>query len=324
VTITASYFGDSVHASSSGSSSLSVKKFSLVKEANGLVAYDPLNNVTKSQAQLQATSRYWVYGGSAQPQNAPYQFNEDPQGFHIGVQALASGKYAGFYAVTPATTAQVYHAVITEPSQTIPTDVYNTALYVQTANGSINYIFCGAQTLPSGVTWSVWSATGDTTQAKTFTQLWYDPSPNQPLTRSCTLVTNGKNYLVVYLDNSQVYQSSSLNLQMPSPFIAFLEVQTSYPGQMLIGTFTNFYVSTTTSLTVDNLPSGASSVQLVDQSGSILASSPVSNGVAVLDIARYAFPLSASIVVKDSGGGTIVASGVLSLVGGDRYGVVTA
>jgi len=322
VTITASYLGDSAHATSSGTSSLAVKKFSLVKEANGLVARDPLNNVTMSQQQLQASSRYWRYGGDAVGLNAPYQFNEDPQGFHIGVQATASGKYAGFYAVTPPSNAQVYHARITEPVQTIPSDVFNAALYVQTGNGSVDYVFCGPQTTASGTTWSVWQATGNSTMAKSFTQLWFDPTPNQPLTRSCTLVTNGANYLAVYIDNSLVYQSSALKLSMPSPFIAFLEVQSSYAGQMLSGTFTDFYATMGPAVTVDNLPAGAATVQLVDSFGNVITSSPVSNGIAVLDIGRYPFPLPASIVVNDSTGGTLASSGPLTLWGGDRYGVV--
>jgi len=323
VTIKASFSGDSTHATSSGVSSLTVnQRFSLSKEGGGLVVRDPLNNVTMTQQQLQTTNRYWKYDGSARGEGAPYSFSEDTQGFHVGAQALTDGKYAGFFAVTPNISAQVFHANITGPGQTIPNDVFNTALYVQTWNGSIDYVSCGSMTLASGTYWGVWSATGNSTMAKTSTQLWEDTTPNQPLTRSCTIITDGKNYLSVYLDNTNVYQSASLNLQMPSPFQAFIEVQSSYPGQMLSGTFKDFYVSTITGLTVDNLPAGASSVQLVSPSAVVLMSSPASGGVAILDIGRFHFPLSASIVVKDSSGNTIVASSVLSLTGGDRYGVV--
>jgi hypothetical protein len=299
-----------------------VKKFSVVKEANGLVAFDPLNNVTKDQATLQSTSRYWRYGGSAQVSGAPYAFNEDQQGFHIGIQAKADGQWTGYYAVTPPTNAQVFHAIITEPVQTIPTYIFNSALYVQTANGLVNYVSCGAQTDSSGTYWSVWQASGDTTQAKTFTQLWADPTPNQPLTRSCAIVTNGSNYLAVYLDNSLVYSNNALSLQMPSPFIAFIEVQTSSASQMLYSTYTDFYSTTGTAVTVDNLPAGASSVQLVDQSGNVMLSAPVSNGVAAFDIGKFTFPITASIVVRDSSGTTLASSSLLSLWGGDRYGVV--
>jgi hypothetical protein len=323
VTIKASYSGDSTHAASSGMSSLSVsQRFSLSKEGSGLVVRDPLNNVTMTQTQLQTTNRYWKYDGSARGEGAPFSFSEDTQGFHVGVQALADAKYAGFFAVTPYISAQVYHANITGPARTIPNDVYNAALYVQTWNGSIDYVSCGSMTLPSGTYWGVWSATGNSTMAKTSTQLWEDTTPNQPLTRSCTIVTDGMKYLAVYLDGANVYQNNQLNLQMPSPFQAFIEVQSSYPGQMLSGTFTDFYVSTITGLTVDNLPAGASTVQLVGPSNVVLTSSAASNGVATLEIGRYHFPLAARIVVKDASGNTIVASSLLSLIGGDRYGVV--
>src|SRR2546422_3733070 len=43
-----------------------------------------------------------------------------------------------------------------------------------------------------------------------------DTSPNQPLTRDCTIITNGNNYLKVYLDNVLVYESNNLDLQMRS------------------------------------------------------------------------------------------------------------
>jgi hypothetical protein len=268
-------------------------------------------------------SKYWHYGGSAVAQNAPYSYSEDSSGFHIGVQAVAPAKYAGFYAVSPYTAAQLFHAVIHEPVQTIPQNVFNTALYVQSGNASVNYVFCGAQTTSSGTVWSVWQATGNITMATSFTQLWSDPSPNQPLTRSCTIITNGNNYLSVYLDNALRFMSTTLHLKMSSPFIAFLECQTSYAGQMLTGTFEDFYVSTTPTLTVTNLPSTASSVQLVDSLGNVMTA-PVSNGVAVFDIGGKTFPFSASIIVKDSTGSTIVASGTLSLVGGDTYTVVAS
>ena len=159
--------------------------------------------------------------------------------------------------------------------------------------------------------------------ATTFTNLWTDTSPNQPLTRSCTIITNGNNDLTVYLDNAQVFMSTALHLEIASPFMAFLECQTSYAGQMLTGTFEDFYVSTTPILTVTNLPSTASSVQLVDSFGNVV-SAPVANGVAVFDIGSKTLPFSASIVAKDATGNTIVASGILSLVGGDTYTIVSS
>jgi hypothetical protein len=142
VTIIASYSGAATHGASSGTSSLTVtaaQRLSIVKQTSGLIVYDPLNNITMKTGD---TSRYWRYGGSAQGQGAPFSYSEDTQGFHIGVRAKAPGMWAGFYAVTPLITAQLFHAVITEPVRTIPDGVFNTALYVQTGDGSINYVTC--------------------------------------------------------------------------------------------------------------------------------------------------------------------------------------
>jgi hypothetical protein len=324
VSITAGYPGDSTHSTSSGASSLTVDtatQYSIAKQSSGLIDFDPLDNVTMSQQQLQSSQKYWSYGGSAAYYGAPYSFDEDGQGLHVGVQAPASGQYAGFYAVTPDTHGEAFHANLTLPTSTTAQGVYNVGLYVQTDNGSIDYVTCIGQTSSAGAQWSVWSATGNSTTAKTITELWADLAPNQPLSQSCTIVTNGRNYVSIYLDNSNVYANDKLNLQMPSPFNAFLEVESSYSGQMLTGTFTDFYATTGGNVTVNGLPTGASHAQLDSPSGAVLASSQASSGTATFDIAGYTFPLSASIVVKDSSGVTLVSSSVLPLWGGDSYSV---
>jgi len=100
-------------------------------------------------------------------------------------------------------------------------------------------------------------------------------------------------------------------------------VQSSYAGQLLTGTFTTFYATTGTSISVTNLPSNAATVQLVGASGTVLASSPVSNGVATLDIGNNSFPLSARIVAKSADGTTLVSSAVVFLWGGDTYAMAS-
>jgi hypothetical protein len=274
-----------------------------------------------TQAQLQAQGRYYFYG-SAPVQNAPYNFYEDQQGLHIGVQAVTQNTYAGFFAQRNFNVGQVFHANITAPVRTIPSGYYNTGIYLQTGNGYISYIFCGAVTSSYGTLWSVQQATSNNVNyAQNYTVLYTDYSANQALSRSCTIATNGSNYLAVYIDNSLKYSSSTLNLQYTRPLQVYLESQSSYAGQELYGTFMDFYVTLGTAITVSNLGANAASLQLVSPSGVVLVSSPVSNGIAVLDIGKFTFPLSASMVVKDSSGGTIVASGGLSLVGGDTYAV---
>jgi len=324
VTITATFSGDTVHGTSSGTSALTVQGYSVAKQSSGQVLFDPLNNVTMSQQQLQVQGRY-TYGGDAVGEGAHYNYDENVSGhspgFHIGIQALAPGKYAGFYALKNFGTGTLYHAVITAPTRTIPSDYINTGIYVQTGNGSVNYVSCGEVTSSFGTYWGVWMATGNSTMAKTSTNLWYDTSANQALTRSCTIVTDGGSHLTAYVDNTLVYSNSALNLQFTRPFMMFLEVQTSYAGQELYGTFTNFYVSTGTAITLSNIPSGAATVKLVGQSGNTLATSAVSNGVATMDIGQFTFPLSVQIVVQRTDGTVLVSSAIIALVGGDAYTV---
>ena len=330
VTITASYSGDPIHSTSSGTSSLSVNAavtYSIAKASSGLVLFDPLNDVTMSQQQLQAQGRY-TYGGDAVAENAPYSFSEDSNGLHIGVQAPAypPGTYAGFYAADlNFNQGQVFHAVMTVPSRTIPSGFYNVGLYVQTGNGYIDYIFCGSVTSSSGTFWGASIATSNNTNsAASYQSLWFDSSANQALTRSCTIVTNGSSMLKVYVDNVLVYSNSALNMQFARPLQTYLEVESSYSGAVLSGTFTDFYVTTTTAITLSNIPGGATSVKLVDQSGNTLATSPVTNGVATMDIGQDTFPLSAKIIVQRADGSTLVSSVVLALWGGDTYTVASS
>ena len=324
VTVTASYSGDSGHSSSSGSASLTVQQsqsYAISQSSSGLVFQDPLT-ATMTQQQLDSQGTYTWQGSAQGYPNAPYNYSEDSQGLHIGVQAPAPGAYAGFFGTKNFNTGDVFHAVITAPSRTIPSDDYNVGIYVQTGNGPIDYIFCGPDTSSSGTFWGVTIATSNNNNSATnYNNVYVDTSANQPLTRSCTVVTDGNNLLKVYIDNSLVYSTTSANLGYSRPLEMYLEVESSYNGQELYGTFTDFYVTTSTTLTVNGVPSGVSSVQLVSSSGTVLATSAVTNGVATFDLGPYTYPVSASIVLKDSSGGTVASSGTFNLYGGDVYTV---
>ncbi|MDG7006990.1 MAG: hypothetical protein JRN06_01955 [Nitrososphaerota archaeon] len=78
---------------------------------------------------------------------------------------------------------------------------------------------------------------------------------------------------------------------------------------------------TSTTLTVNGVPSGVSSVQLASPSGAVLGTATVTNGVATFDLGPYTYPVNASIVLKDSSGGTVASSGTFNLYGGDIYTV---
>ena len=287
---------------------------------SGLVASDSLTNETMSQQQLQANPGYWTYFGSAPPEHAPYSFNRDTQGLHIGVQAPKDGTWAGFFAMSQNHNAELWSAKVTNPVRTISStqDGYENGMYVQTSNGLINYVTCTTLTNNQATIWAVFSATGNTNQVTSETLLWVDNSANQPLTHDCTIITNGNNYLKVYLDGNMVYTSNNLNLQMPEPFNDFLEPETSYAGQELVGTFTNYYVTTNETAKVINLPVTAARVDLDDPSGNVLATSQVMGGTATLDVGKYNFPIAGTIKVYDLSN-AIIESSSESVYGGDVY-----
>lgn len=287
---------------------------------SGLVAKDQLNNETMTQQQLVSNQRYWIYGGDAISENAPYDFFKDLMGYHTGVQAPSNGTWAGIYAVSQKENATLFHSVITTPVSKIPNQFYENGMYVQTSQPMVNYVTCVAITGSAGTVWAVIYTNGNATQATQFHVLWTDTSPNQPLTRDCSLITNGDNYLKVYLDNIMVYTNSTLNLQMPMPFRVYLEPQSSYPGQLLNGTFLDYYVTTGEKIKVTNLPAGADTVYLVNSAGDALAAAEAGNGIANLDVGAYHFPLTGKIKVYDSNYTLIASSPQISnIYGGNHY-----
>jgi len=291
---------------------------------SGLAGSDSLTNETRTKDQLLANQRYWIYGGSAKVQNAPYDLFKDTQGLHLGVKSLSNGSYAGIYGVTPDTSAMLFHSVITTSPRTVPnmTTFYENGLYVQTSTQNVNYVTCYSDTSFWGTVWAVASATGNSDGITSFTALWYDKSPDQPLTRDCTIITNGQNYLKVYLDGVMVYSNNTLNLHMPGPFNAFLEPQTSYAGQMLYGIYKDYYAATDENIKVATNMSNAVTVSIVDSSGKILVTAPISGGKAILDVGKYHLPLAANINVYDSNNMQIASTpSPVNIFGGDVYSI---
>jgi hypothetical protein len=290
------------------SSAHAVSLYSINQSRSGLVAQDSLTTGDTSR---------WVFGGSAAGVT-PYQYYEDSQGLHIGVQAPVN-MWTGYYAVSQPT-AQVFHAVLTLPSSTIPSQYFNTGLYVQTGAPKINYVTCAGQVSSTGVYWAVGEAIGDQNVATQFITLWQSAfGPDQPLTRDCTIVTNGNNLLTVYLDGTQVYTSSSLSLGYQSPFMVFLEVQSSYSGGMLFSTYKDYYAAASDSITITGVPT-SSIGEIVDSSGKVLASAPVdSSGTVTLNIGQYHMPLMANIKVLTLGLETATTSSPVSIWGGNSY-----
>ena len=149
----------------------------------------------------------------------------------------------------------------------------------------------------------------------------------EPTTRDCTIITNGTNYLKVILDGVKVFESNTLDLGMTHTPVTFLEPQTNYAGQLLSGSYKNFFVASDVNIKVTNNPALAAKVVLVDPTsstaGQVIASAPVdSSGTATLNIGDFAMPLKADIQVYDSNGIELAATNSpVSLFGGDAYSV---
>ena len=308
--------------SNTSSATTNSQLHTLVNTQSGLVVADSLTNDTQTKSQLLADQNFWHYGGSATVNNTPYDLFKDSQGLHIGVQS-PDGNWTGFYGVAPPSNAVLFHAVVTTPSQTVPSNFYENGLYVQTGGSqNVNYVTCFADTSTAGTEWAIVTATGNVNGAVDFNLLYVDQSPNQPLTRDCTIITNGNNYLKVYLDGNMVYTNSTMNLQMPGPFNVFLEPQSSYSNSMLNGIFNDYYATSNENIQVNNLPSNAARVDLVNTSGTVIASSNTSAGSVTIPVGNYNFPLVGIIKVYDSSNNVITSTPTaVNMFGGDVYSV---
>ena len=213
--------------------------------------------------------------------------------------------------------------MLTLPYRTIPTGNFNTGLYVQTSGINVNYVSCGAGVNNQGYYWQVVLATGNTNQATNFKVLFFQWLGNAPITRDCTILTNGQTFIHVYLDGVPVYMNDSMSLSMPPPFNAFLEVQTTNSQQMLFARYNDYYATTNGKLTVTNAPA-ASTVSLVDSSGNTLTSAQADlSGTATLNVEQFHYPITASIQVSLAGVMVASTTGAASLWGGDTYKVGT-
>ncbi len=285
---------------------------SVQRTGSGLVTSDPLTTGNTS---------LWTFGGVAVDTGAPHQSYEDTGGLHLGVQSLIAGQYYGYYAAR-GEDAQLFHAVLSLPSSTISApEIFNTGLYVQTGGSDVNYVTCAGEVDSGGYAWAVVQTTGNVNGSTTFNTLWFEWMGGQPLTRDCTIITNGSNFLEVYLDGSLVYSSNSLNLGYQFPLTAFLEVESTDNTTMHFSTYTDYYATSAGSIQVTGAPAG-STVDVVNPSGTVLASGRASlSGTAVLDVSRYDMPLVANIEVLALGLPVASTPAPVAIYGGDTYAV---
>jgi hypothetical protein len=303
---------------------------------SGVVFSDPLN-ATQSQTQLQASSSWsfgghydsehiayngqnWQYSANGSLQNANVNFSEDGSGLSISVKAAESGPYTGFYAISPPSNAELYHARMTSIYDSIPGEFLQIGLYVRAASGDTNYIACASVTSSGGAHWEIIHGTGNSVEATNFDYLWIDNSTNGPITADCTIITNGNNYLAVYLGGALVYQNSDLSLGIQSPIEVYLGVESSSSAEAFTGTWSSYYSTQTGSVEAINLPETADNMSIVGSNGTLLGSAAVDNGTGLVSIAQYDFPVSAFIKAYNSNGTEVAStSAPVELMGGDIF-----
>src|SRR3989454_793942 len=274
----------------------------------------------------------WLLAGDAVAANAPHSGTEDSSGLHIGILTTAEGTWHGFEAISPLTTAQLFHAKINLPTAkpTTTGGAVDMDLYVQQEmfqNPHIDAIGCGATIYSDKVDWKTVVQQGND-KAVTSVQTVYLNSDPHPTTRDCTFVTDGHTMLKSYIDGQQVFSSNSVNPNMTKPFQSYLELQTNSKspsaGQSYIGTFTDYYATTSDSIKVINAQAGSIVKVINATSGSTLASSTTdSSGTALVDVGKYHMPINANVVVYDSTGTNLLDSTVApaGIYGGDVYNV---
>ncbi|MFI5407304.1 MAG: hypothetical protein ACHQ1D_12440, partial [Nitrososphaerales archaeon] len=91
-------------------------------------------------------------------------------------------------------------------------------------------------------------------------------------------------------------------------------------AEMLYGIYQDYYTTKGETIQITDIPLTASRVDIVDASGSVLATAPVSNSTATLDVGMYHFPLAATIKVYGQNNSEITSSNA-SIFGGDTYAV---
>ncbi|MDE1863357.1 MAG: fibronectin type III domain-containing protein [Thaumarchaeota archaeon] len=288
------------------------------KSASGLVSSDPLTNETRTQQELESDPGFWSFGGDAGAENASYAFWRDSMGLHIGIQPHGGDNnpiYAGFYAETQQANATLFHVAITAPARYLADgSAYYQAnmIIAPTLQSSQNYISCFSDTGISGTVWAVALA------GKGLKILWADDGQQQPLTQDCTLVTNGRNYLAVFLGGTEVYENRELALNMSAPFNVYLESESSYRGQMMNATFADYYSTSNDTVTIEGRAANATYATISTGSDGNISRSPFLSGEAVLNVGGSRYPLNGTITVYGAGNETL-SSSRQEIFGGDAY-----
>jgi hypothetical protein len=279
---------------------------------------------SQTQQQLLSDQSYWVYGGSAGTHGSTYSISTATNQLLIGIAASTEGQWVGYYAVSPSINATLAHAVLTVPSSSNPIH-YSVGLYVQSTNQILNYVACLGVPTAQGTLWEVVHNHATNTTNGAVIPLWGVTNFKDSSPGDCTIITNGTNYLKVYLNHVVVYESSALQLGMQAPYNFYLESESSTTGTLLVGGYQNFYATNGENVKVTNAPSNALSAAIVDATGKVYATAPVVSGASTLVMGQYTFPQLAYVRLYSSASNqsssNLIASTqhAVSIFGGDVF-----
>ena len=190
---------------------------------------------------------------------------ETRTGLQVGIKPHSG--WAGWFASTihAAGPDVAWHSVVYPSALPIGTRGRGIAVFaVQTAttqrSGVINYVVVAAVSRSGSYRWLVGYAHGLVAGASTrvlWSSEWHRVAVGTVALpyEAVTVVTDGRHSLRVWLGSLEVYASTRLRLQIPSPFQAYLEVQSSAPAYR--ARFTNFWVTACAPLQVRGVGSGA-------------------------------------------------------------------
>jgi len=283
----------------------------VIQTQSGLETFDSLSTGNISS---------WTFNGDAVTQKAIYTHFENSTGLYIGVKAAKSGEWAGYYGVTAGGNAIVFQAKVSLPQKSISSGAFNSGLYVQTAEYPVNYVSCGAGMTPKGSYWQVVVGRGNVTLASNFNVLYFQSMTGEPLTKTCTIITNGINLLTVYIGSARVYSNTTMNLNMPQPFNSYFLVDSTTTSQILFGSFSDYSATLGTNMTVNNAPAGGS-VELVGALGNVLYTAGIgSDGSASIQLPLNGTLTSGYVKVYSSIGNLVASdSQINTFWGGDVY-----
>ncbi|MDC8453561.1 MAG: fibronectin type III domain-containing protein, partial [Candidatus Nitrosotalea sp.] len=278
---------------------------SITKVQSGLVTSDSLTT---------GDTGNWTFAGTA----TSHDYYEDSQGLHIGIKAPQSGQWVNYYASYSASqpNAELFHAIVTIPDTMVPDGVSNIGLYVE-GSDFIPHVGCEAYADSTGYYWVVEQSSD---AGQTYTILYITQPSSTPQTQDCTIITNGSNYLKVYIGGNVVFSSTTMNLGMSTPFHTYVQDDTSSSSSMHYATYSDYYSTTSEDIKVTNNPSNAATIKITGSSGQVLSSASVTSGIATLNVGKYSFPLDGTINVYDANG-NIIASSPASIYGGDIFSI---